>query len=101
MAVRKEVEELGKMGPLPSEEESIENPSPHLERYQQLLSSIGKPVTDEEATVLAGVFGVDDCFGLAWTLAHLIETAPHWSAEEYEGNSGNEWIEKLRDRETE
>ena len=99
MAVRKEVEELGRMGPLPSEEESIQTRSLHLERYQQLLSSIEKPVSNEEATILAGVFGVDDCFGLAWTLAHLIETAPNWSAEEYSENSGNEWIKKLRDRE--
>lgn len=97
--IRKEVEELRKMGPLPSEKESIENPSPLLKRYQQLLLSIAKPATDEEADILAGVFGVDDCFGLAWTLAQLIETAPTWSAEEYSENAGNEWIKKLRDRE--
>jgi len=97
--VRKEIDELRKMGPLPSETESIRNPSPLLEKYQQLLLSIEKPVTDEEATVLAGVFGVDDCFGLAWTLAHLIETAPNWSAEEYSDNAGNEWVQTLKDRE--
>ena len=97
--VRKEVEELRKMGPLPSEKESIENPPSLLERYQQLLLSIEKPVTDEEAAILAGVFGVDDCFGLAWTLAHLIETAPNWSADEYLENAGNEWVKSLRERE--
>ena len=53
--LRKEVEELRRMGPLPSEKESIENPSPLLERYQRLLLSIEKPVTDEEAAILAGV----------------------------------------------
>jgi hypothetical protein len=97
--LRKEVEELRRMGPLPSEKESIENPSPLLERYQRLLLSIEKPVTDEEAAILAGVFGVDDGFGLAWTLAHLIETAPNWSAEEYLENAGNEWVQRLKDRE--
>lgn len=80
--IRKEVEELSRLGPLPSEEESIANPSDLLDRYEQLFASIEKPVTDEEAAVLVGIFGVDDCFGGAWTLAHLIETAPTWSAED-------------------
>ena len=97
--VRSEVEELRKMGPLPSEKESIEDPSPLLEKYQHLLLSIERPVTDDEADVLAGVFGVDDCFGLAWTLAHLIETAPNWSAETYPNAAENEWVNRLRDRE--
>ena len=88
------------MGPLPSEKEAVENPSPLMERYQQLLLAIEKPVTNEEAAILAGVFGVDDCFGLAWTLAHLIETAPNWSVDECLGNAGNEWLKRLKDRET-
>lgn len=96
--MRIEVEELSRMGPFPSEEETIANPSDLLERYEQVLSSIEKPVTDEEAAALVRIFGVDDCFGAAWTLAHLIETAPTWSAEDLPGNSGNEWMERLRDR---
>ena len=87
------------MGPLPPEKDAIENPCPLLERYQQLLLSIEKPVTNEEAAILAGVFGVDDCFGLAWMLLHLIETAPNWSAEDYSENAGSEWVKRLRDRE--
>ncbi|HEX8712325.1 MAG TPA: hypothetical protein VF730_10665 [Terracidiphilus sp.] len=97
--VRKEVEELRKMGPLPSEKESIESPSLVLERYQRLLLSIERPVTDEEAPILAGLFGVDECFEMAWTLTHLIETAPTWSAEEYFENPENEWVQLLKDRE--
>jgi len=96
--VRNEVEELSRMGPPPSEEESIRNPSPILEKYQQLLQSIEKPVTDEEASVLTGIFGIDGCFGMGWTLLHLIETAPNWPIEECLDNSGNEWIDMLRDR---
>ena len=88
------------MGPIPSEKESIENPSPLLQKYHHLLLSIEKPVTDEEAAILAGIFGVNDCFGLAWTLAHLIETAPNWSADDHFRNGGaNEWVKRLRDRE--
>jgi hypothetical protein len=86
------------MGPPPSEQELIRNPSPLLEKYEQLLLSIEKPVTDEEAKLLTGVFGVDGCFGLGWTLLHLIETAPNWSVDELLENSGNEWIQMLKDR---
>ena len=75
--VRDEVRELLKLGPPPSEEALIRNSSPFLEKYEQLLSSIEKPVTDEEAKLLTGLFGVDGCFGLGWTLLHLIETAPN------------------------
>jgi hypothetical protein len=86
------------MGPPPSEEELIRNPSPLLERYEQLLLSIEKPVTDEEAKALTGVFGVDGCFGLGSTLLHLIETAPNWPIGECLENPGNEWIQMLNDR---
>jgi hypothetical protein len=96
--VRDVIKELSRMGPPPSEQELIRNPSPFLEKYEQLLSSIEKPVTDEEAKVLLGVFGVDGCFGLGWTLLHLIETAPNWSADEILGDSSNEWIQMLKDR---
>jgi hypothetical protein len=44
---------------------------PLLERYRQLLLSIEKPVTDQEAAILAYVFGVDDRFGLAWGRWHI------------------------------
>jgi hypothetical protein len=35
----------------------IRNPSPLLDQYEQLLSSIEKPVTDEEAKLLKGRSG--------------------------------------------
>jgi len=97
--MRDEVRELVGLGPLPSEKELIQSQSPILERYEHLLSSIEKPVTDEEADALAGLFGVDDSFGLGWTLLHLIETAPNWSAEQYLDNRENWWIGYLKDRE--
>ena len=43
-----------------------------MERYQ----SVKPPVTDEEAEELVECFGPDDCFGLAWSLVHLVETSP-------------------------
>jgi len=96
--VRDEVNELQRMGPPPTEEESIRNSSPLIEKYQLLLQSIEKPVTDEEARALVGIFGIDGCFGLGWTLLHLIETAPHWPIYECLKNVENEWIVMLKDR---
>jgi hypothetical protein len=96
--VRDEVKALLRMGPLPSEEELIRSPASLVENYQQLLLSIEKPVTDDEAKILTGTFGVDDCFGLCWTLVHLIETAPNWPIEEGLENIGDEWIQRLKDR---
>lgn len=96
--VRDEVRELLKLGSQPSEEELIRNPSPLLEKYEHLLLSIEKPVTDEEAKLLTGLFGVDGCFGLGWTLLHLIETAPNWPEAGELENSANEWMQLLKDR---
>ena len=38
--------------------------------------SVKPPVTDEEAEELVECFGPDDCFSLAWSLVHLVETSP-------------------------
>ena len=60
------------MGPLPAESDEPEQ----IERYQSALRRIEPPVTDEEAKALVECFGPDDCFGLAWSLVHLVETSP-------------------------
>ena len=57
-----------------------------------------KPVTDEEACALVKLFGSDDCVGLAWTLLHLIETAPGWPIESALIGLEGEWIRRLRER---
>lgn len=44
---------------------------------QAQLEAITGPVTGEEAAALIQCFGPDDCYGLAWTLLHLIETGPN------------------------
>jgi hypothetical protein len=63
------------LGPLPSE-----NAAPDLlERHQEALLAISRPISLEEANALAQMFGPDYCFGLAWTLLHLIESAPGWA----------------------
>ena len=92
--MRQAVRELVALGPLPDEEAEEEL----IKRYEEPLLRITEPVTDEEARALVGLFGPDDCYGLAWTLLHLIETAPNWALEECLQDDGNEWIRWLRQR---
>jgi hypothetical protein len=60
--VRTEVEELEKLGPLPSEDEAE---VAQLERIEELYRTIAKPITDDEARVLVELFGPDGCYGVA------------------------------------
>ena len=69
-----------------------------LEERERLLDAIPRPVSNDEAIVLAGLFGPDDCFGLAWTLLHLIETAPGWPLLDRLPTVENRWIALLRER---
>jgi hypothetical protein len=97
--MREEVKELAKMGPLPSYKIAMQpDQLEKLERYGQLIVSIRKPVTDEEARVLASLFGPDDCFELEETLIHLVESAPGWPLWDCLEDTSNEWIQTLRRR---
>ncbi len=89
------VEELLKLGPLPS---STNVDVGKLERFQSLLAKVDQPIADDDARALITLFGPDDCFGLCWTLLHIIETAPSWPMNELLVSGGNEWIDRLRDR---
>lgn len=59
-------------GPLPGEHADEEE----IARRDAGLRAIAAPVTAEEAGALADCFGPDDCYGLAWSLLHLVETGP-------------------------
>lgn len=86
---------LSQMGPLPpSKAAKPEN----LAVYEQLLEQLATPVSDEDAKTLVTLFGPDDCFGLAWTLVHLIETAPSWPMMECLTDSNSAWITLLHER---
>jgi hypothetical protein len=73
VAIRPEVQALIDLGPFPESSVAEEH---HLRRIGELLDGIARPVNREEAECLMKCFGPDDCFGLAWTLLHLIETTP-------------------------
>lgn len=92
--IRPQVGDFVALGKLPSErgepDEALEDA---VERAGALLDLIERPVTDEEAHVLAECFGEDLCFGLAWNLLHLIETAPSARIRQPEG--AKRWREGL------
>lgn len=73
--LRAAIHRLAGLGPLPASNDTDAN---QLSNYQQLLESLQPPVSDAEAAVLAGLFPPhrDGCFGLAWTLVHLLELPP-------------------------
>ena len=76
MQMHSEFQNLLSLGPLPPESASASE----IELRQTLIQRIDPPVSLPEAVALAGILGPDDCFGLAWTVVHLIESAPGWSA---------------------
>jgi hypothetical protein len=84
---------------MPREEDATEE---QVANYERVLPPLAKqkPVTDEEARVLASLFPPEGTlFGVAWELLHLIETAPHWPlADVLDTNPETEWIARLRKR---
>jgi hypothetical protein len=95
MSVRKVVEEFVRKGVLPDSSASEET----IATRQRLLERINRPISDAEAEMLARCFGPDDCFGLAWALLHLIETAPGGCPiKSQPGEWENEWVRLLWDR---
>ena len=75
--IRDSVREVLTHERLPSSDEAIADPS-RLGNLQAAIEAIDPPVSDDEARALLGMLGDDECFGLAWALVHLIETAPSW-----------------------
>lgn len=55
---------------------ALDGSEEEIDRRDRQLRAIPRPVTAEEAEALAAYFGPDDCYGVAWTLLHLIETGP-------------------------
>lgn len=74
--IRPEIEELERLGPLPADDDDYPGIDRRLFDVEHLLAVVDPPVTVEEARVLAALFPRDGgtCYGLAWSLLHLIET---------------------------
>jgi hypothetical protein len=95
ISVRKEIEDINALGPLPPEAGAD---IALIEKYEKLYRAISKPVTDQEARILVKLFGPDGCFGLASSIMHLIETAPGWPLDDCLTSLDNEWKVELRNR---
>ena len=97
MNMRPEVEAFLALAPLPASRDADEQ---ELQKLTDALMRISPPVSREEAIRLAGAFGPDECFGLAWTLIHLVESAPGGTPLDALPVSDNEWLTVLRERST-
>jgi hypothetical protein len=86
--MREAVQKLGALGPLPDSDSADEE---QLRLYEDLLKQITPPVSDEEARILVGIFGPDESYGLAWTVLHLVESAPGWPLRDCLDGELNEW----------
>src|SRR5919204_1910119 len=94
---RQEVLEFTSLGRLPP---SRNADGALLTRMTDALLRIHPPVTRDEAILLAASFGPDDCFGLAWTLLHLVESAPGGPPLDDlpKDTRENEWVRLLCER---
>jgi hypothetical protein len=96
MPIRDEVTAFLKLGPLPSSFDANET---DIDLRNSLLEAIARPISSDEARALLGCFGPDECFGLAWTLLHTIETASGGvSIDSKPTSRDNEWIQLLWER---
>lgn len=90
-AMRPEVLAFVADGPLPDWDADEDE----ITRRCDQLEAITKPVTAQEAKALTGRFGPDDCYGVAWTLLHLIETGPNPVLTTRPARDDNEWHRTL------
>lgn len=86
------VRDLFLLGPFPSED-AIDQED--IKERERLLHQITAPVSDEEARLLSKCFGVNDCYGLAWMLLHLVESAPNFRIDTEPPADASEWIRRL------
>ncbi len=92
MAIRQAVSEFLRLGQLPDSALATED---DLDRRLAALRTIEPPVTDEEAMALSEAFGPDECFGVAWSLLHLIETSPGHPRPRDEIFGRSEWLRSV------
>ena len=83
---------------MPSELDDSEAGDAAFGELEQSLRAVRWPVSDEEARLLAQEFGEDECFGLAWRLLQLVETAPTPVPSVEPAGTANEWVRLLWQR---
>lgn len=82
------------LGQLPPEREAS---VAQVQAFEAALKDIEAPVTDEEAMALLRTLpeSEETCFGLAWSVLHLIETAPGWPLKEAESLLPSPWVASM------
>lgn len=95
--MRNSVAQLLALGRLP--EEAAAEVS-QLQAFESAINEISKPISDEEALALLAVLpnGEGTCFGLAWSVLHLIESAPSWPCQEAKLHQANPWVRSMLER---
>ncbi len=93
--IRPEIQQLVKLGTFPASHEVDQKV---IGEQDKLMRAIQPPISDEEAKELVKLFGPDDYFGAAWTVLHLVESAPSWPIEECLLDTSNEWVVRLKER---
>ncbi|MDN5786270.1 hypothetical protein [Pseudorhodobacter sp.] len=91
--MRREIREFVALGHLPDYDTDAD-----IEPFATAIHAIPTPVSDVEAEALMPSFGKEDCFGLAWTLLHIIETSPNLHPKSPPSKGDNEWKQLLWQR---
>jgi hypothetical protein len=94
--VRADIARLGLLGPLPEEDAEIVDGV--LEQYDDLLQRLVEPLSASEAEVVAGVFPQSACFGMEWTLVHLLENSEGWPSGALDAVNSERWRQVLAKR---
>ncbi len=92
--MRTEVNELVALGPMPCSQAEEEK----IKAFEAALLKLELPLTSVESTALLSSFGDDDCFGLAWTLIHAIESSPEFKLNCMPPADANKWLVLLWER---
>jgi hypothetical protein len=95
--MRTSVINLASLGRLPEERSAA---VAQLQAFEVALKAIEPPVTEEEVMSLLQALPdtEESCFGLAWSVLHLIETAPGWPTKEANLHRSNPWVAAMLER---
>jgi hypothetical protein len=97
--IRPEVVRLKELGALPDESNEQAYADDYFEEVERLLDSIDAPVNREEAEILIQLFPPVSCYGMGWTILHLVESVEETPVEMLiDQCNSEEWKNRLTER---
>lgn len=97
--IRKSVLKLQDLGRLPDESQDDDIPQAFFDLFEYHLNTIQQAITKEEAKILIKLFPETSCYGMGWSLLHLIESTPDWPIQEIiDMCPSTEWTNRLLSR---